>query len=80
MLRAKKNGKEILFDWLLRNGWNWERYGHFRKGNYRMKLQVNSVREEYRNALGEWRRTRSGNYSKLTVDENDQLVGLSKNI
>ena len=77
MIKTKKNGIALLLDYLLRNGWEKDKYGHFKKDNYRMKMQSNSVREEYKNGLGKWIRTRSGYYSQLSIDVYGKLDGLS---
>ena len=76
MIKAKRDGRSILFDWLFRNGWEKDRYGNFKKGNYRVKMQENSARYEFKNSLGQWQRLRSCFYSKLSINEDGQLCGL----
>jgi len=77
MIKAKRDGRSILFSWLFRTGWEKDRYGNFKKDNYRIKPQENSVRYEFKNSLGQWQRLRSSYYSKLSINEDGQLCGLT---
>ena len=71
--------------YLTRKGWTKDRWGHFRKSTYRMKMQARSVRMEsqvkhaagqYSPASTSWVRLKSANYSALSITADDKLAGL----
>jgi hypothetical protein len=77
--------KQELINWGLRHGYAHDKYGHMQKtegeSQTRLKLQEISVRFEIRYKIGgsnEWMKRKGGYYSKLTVNDKDQLCGLGR--
>ena len=77
--------REELESFLLANGWTRDSFGHFHKGEYRMKMQDKSVRYErgyhteatqYIKAEKRWMRIRSGYYGKLSIVDG-KIAGLT---
>lgn len=79
--------KQEFVDWAKKDGWEQDRFGHFHKGEYRLKVQDRSVRWEkmYRTSASQYNksekryvRIRSGFYSKLSVSPDGTLLGLER--
>lgn len=74
-------------EWVLSRGWTEDRYGNFRKGEYRYKMQRYSVRlessykttaTEYMKSETKWIRLRSGYLSQLSISVDGLLQGMHK--
>lgn len=75
-----------LAQYLIGKGWTQDRFGHFHKGEYRIKVQARSVRLEkwYRTEASAYSRSekryirlRSGYLSKLFIGDQGKLCGLA---
>ena len=77
--KKKRDGRLLLSDWAKKNGWELDRYGHYKKDIngeiYRLKNQANKVRYEVKTKAG-WVRLQSGLYTKLYIMEDGKLGGL----
>ena len=77
--------KEEIQAWAEANGWKPDGYGHLQLvldngKKYRLKLQASSLRYEVRVAMSDgntWVRVASAYYSKLKIDAEGKLRGLS---
>lgn len=62
------------------DGWQADRYGHLQKEidgkQYRFKLSSISARYEVKTGSG-WVRIRSGYYSKLSINADGKLIGMT---
>lgn len=63
--------------WALRHGYGRDRWGHYHKGERRFKLSSTSVRLESKAGSAGWVRLRSGYFSRLSLSEEDKLIGLA---
>lgn len=62
--------------WATTHGWTKDQWGHFRKGDRRLKLSKVAVRLETKVDSVGWVRLRNGYFSKLRINEAGKLVGL----
>jgi len=79
--------REEFEQWAEKNGWKRDRFGHYHKGDLRLKLQAKTVRLErshrtedtqYRKGEKRWIRIRSGYYGKLSLSAENKLIGLKR--
>lgn len=67
---------EEFLAWARAHGWQMDRYGHLRKGDYRFKLSRVAVRMEAKAGAAGWVRLRSGYYSRLSLTPDGKLRGM----
>lgn len=79
--------REQLEGWLVTKGWTKDRWGHYTKGDYRIKLQARSIRWEkawrteasqYNKSEKRYTRLYGGYYSQLSVTEEGKLAGMTR--
>jgi hypothetical protein len=79
--------REQLEAWATRHGWERDAYGHYHKGEMRLKMQKRTVRyergwkttaTEYSRSEKRWTLRWSGFYSQLSLNAEDQLVPPTK--
>jgi len=58
---------------LLENGWLLDRWGNFKRDDYRVKMQKTSMRYEVKHSTG-WINLRSDYYKNVMVTENNFIV------
>ena len=79
-MKAKKLNKESITAWATAHGWKEDRWGNLQKAThgqtYRLKLSTVAVRKEVKSSAG-WVRLASGYYSKLTIDDDGNLIGMA---
>lgn len=73
--------RQELEQWTVRHGYVKDRYGHYQRQTEnrsvrRIKLSRVSVRLEVKSGHG-WVRLRSGYYKNISLNDNDQLCGLT---
>src|SRR5512140_618259 len=69
--------KNILEAWAKSRGWTQDRWGHWHKANYRLKLSRIAARYELRSGVG-WVRLRSAYYHSIEITAEGKLKGLSR--
>lgn len=69
--------KDILEAWAKSRGWTQDRWGHWHKANYRLKLSRIAARYELRSGAG-WIRLRSAYYHSIEITAEGKLKGLSR--
>lgn len=80
--------RQELENWLESKGYVRDRWGHYKanNGKVRFKMQAKSCRIEkqihhpagnYSPAKNEWMRMRSAFYSKLSINDKNQLSGMT---
>ncbi len=62
--------------WAVAHGWTKDQWGHYHKGDKRLKLSSVAARLEVKADSAGWVRLRSGYYSRLNISESGKLVGL----
>lgn len=62
--------------WLVRHGWVLDRFGHYRRAEYRYKVNTHSARYEKKTSVG-WVRIRSAYLKNLKLVDGDKLAGMS---
>ena len=84
MKKEKINGKKLIKEWVIKNGFTPDNFGHFQKESmgvdmemhkYRYKMGKNKVRKEVK-VGNTWVRIFSGLYSELSVNDEGKLVGM----
>jgi hypothetical protein len=69
--------KNTLEDWAKSRGWTQDRWGHWHKASYRLKLSRIAARYELRSGAG-WIRLRSAYYHSIDITAEGKLKGLSR--
>jgi hypothetical protein len=62
--------------WASAHGWTKDQWGHYHKGDKRLKLSSVAARLEVKAGTAGWVRLRSGYYSRLSISETGKLAGL----
>jgi len=79
-MKAKKLNKDSVITWATAHGRKEDRWGNMQKvangQTYRLKLSTVAVRKEVKSSAG-WVRLASGYYSKLTIDDDGNLIGMA---
>lgn len=74
--------REELEKWFEAHGWVRDRFGHYRKGDSRMKMQDYSVRFEKQTTLSDgskhWVRVKGAYYSNLSLTPDGKLAGMKR--
>ena len=62
--------------WATKSGFSRDRWGHFHKGETRLKVSSTTVRLEVKATAAGWVRLRSNYFSKLSLTADGKLSGL----
>lgn len=71
--------REEVESYLVSIGWIRDRWGHYRNGAYRIRLQSKTVRYEVAGTNGGWVRLRSAYYGKLSIRHDILIVDAGEN-
>ncbi len=71
--------KDILEAWAKSRGWTQDRWGHWHRANYRLKLSRIAARYELRSGTG-WIRLRSAYYHSIDITAEGKLKGLLRDV
>lgn len=71
-----------LIIWIEAHGWKQDRWGHWRKGDYRMRISSHAARLEVQTeplpgVARRWVRLKSGYLLDISVTDNDKLAGMT---
>ena len=76
--------KQAFIQWAIKLGWELDKFGHLKRTMngklHRYKLSSVAVRYEVRtnSKPASWVRLRSGYFSKLSINDEGKLVGLTR--
>lgn len=63
--------------WAATHGWQEDRWQHWRKGEYRLRISTHAVRYEVKSGAG-WVRLRSAYLRDITITPDGKLAGLTR--